>query len=178
MSIRKWSWNTSSEAHATMASRKVERLEDEAIRKWLNKYISTTVPRDVEAYGFNIKVRRIDLPEVARHKFSEDEIDRVVQVAMAERLRDFVDSLQEKYAWISNWLQEGRSGGWLVLITEDSVLDEDGFVPDRKKGEKRLQDLFEIEESIKENMRAMEQDLSSLKWWGIGPLDWLPGVNR
>lgn len=164
-----------------MASRQMSMEEvEKEIRKYISSHYRTRGPE--EAYDFNIKVRLIDVPEIARHKFSEAEIDQHVQTAMADRLRGFANDLISEYPWITDWQQEGRMGGWLILVTNDAVLDTYDESPKPKsaliKARKRLRDLVAIEESIKENIKSMKQEFSSLVWWGIGPLDWLPGMKR
>lgn len=165
-----------------MASLNPARMSREEVEKWIKKYISGhhRPKAGEEAYEFNIKVRRIDVPEIAHHKFTNAEIDQQVQTAMAGRLGAFVADLMEDYPWIENWGQEGRTGGWLVLITHEPVID---LYDEIQKSElvsarNRLKDLFEIDNSIRENIKSMQQEFSSLKWWGIGPLDWLPGMKR
>jgi hypothetical protein len=162
-----------------MASRQMSMEEvEKEIRKYISSNYRTRGPE--EAYDFNIKVRLIDVPEIARHKFSEAEIDQHVQTAMADRLRGFANDLLSEYPCITDWQQEGRTGGWLVLITHEPAID---LYDEIQKSElvsarNRLKDLFEIDNSIRENIKSMQQEFSSLKWWGIGPLDWLPGMKR
>jgi len=82
-----------------------------------------------EAYDFNIKIYKINIPEIVRHIMSEDSIETNYQQAAESALDTFVSDLRHDYDWIFNWSTEGRSGGWLTLVTNDmafvdGILDE------------------------------------------------------
>lgn len=113
------------------------------VRTWIAKHqaFGHLYP---EAYEVDIKMHRIDIPDYVREAISQDRIDEIVAEAMDNALESFSDSLLEAYPWLRNWAKEGRSGGWLVLYTDDPVLDDRGDVVNARKARKRLRDLAEI----------------------------------
>lgn len=117
-----------------------------------------------EGYEFNIKMYRINVPDIVREIRSQDGISDRIQNEQGDRLLYFAEEMKETYPWISRWGQAGRSGGWLFFTTEESVLTDYGEIPvredphstsersphewmpiDLKPAEARLDDLIKIE---------------------------------
>lgn len=167
-------------------------MSKDEVEKEIQGYLSTheRLRSGGEMYDFDIKIqRRINIPDVVREikDWTESELSDHVESAMAEFLKDFVMALMERYPWIAEWAQSGRSGGWLVLRTENPVLDEYGRILFDVEGEskravsqalaparKRLRALREIEGLVDRAKRDLVRDLESAVWWGITPKDWRP----
>lgn len=140
------------------------------LEKEFDRYLSHRL-RGQEAYEFNIKVGRIDIPNAARRNLDEDVINDSVASFMAQSLKEFAEELQRAYPWIHNWHQEGRSGGWLVLEPDYGILDkETGLVTLRQ----RLKDLERIAKQVKEGVRGVERTLESDEYWEVKKQDWSP----
>jgi len=157
------------------------RMTAEQLERELHRYLSRHHrPREgEEAYDFDIKIRRrVHVPESVRHAkgWSESELGDFIEQVMVDRLKEFAEELKRKYDWIGDWFQEGRSGGWLVLVTREPVGDEYGrlTVEDRHAVEKRLRDLDEISELVDLGIRELVGHLESRNWWGLSPKDWSP----
>lgn len=98
---------------------KKDRLAEE-----LDKYLSSRYRE--EAYEFNIKIMKVHVPEKVRKSLTESEVNDIFMHESAVQLEDFIDELRSDYSWISEWSQEGRSGGWLVIQPDDPVLGFNG----------------------------------------------------
>lgn len=61
-----------------------------------------------------------------RKSLTESEVNDIFMHESAVQLEDFIDELRSDYSWISEWGQEGRSGGWLVIQPDDPVLGFNG----------------------------------------------------
>lgn len=46
-----------------------------------------------------------------RKSLTESEVNDIFMHESAVQLEDFIDELRSDYSWISEWGQEGRSGG-------------------------------------------------------------------
>ncbi len=134
------------------------------VKKGIASYRSHHHPRK-EAYEFNIKVGRIHIPEEVRQRVEEEQLENIVQNEMNDALTGFMDWLEGDFAWIGEWGQEGRSGGWLVLEPKDPVLTEYGEIEDIKEAHQRLKDLNEIDDRVRKGVRELETNLSSRKHW-------------
>lgn len=119
-----------------------------------------------EFYEFDIKVHRINIPDVVRERVPEGEIERVVQQEMQDDLQGFADWFRGDYGWIQGWSQEGRSGGWLVLEPREPVLNEYGEVEDLHDAHERLKALEEIDQRVRRGVRDLKRRLSSHAFWG------------
>ncbi len=119
----------------------------------------------MEAYEFNIKVGRIRIPEEVRQRVGEEQLGDIVQNEMHDTLTGFMDWLEGDFAWIGEWSQEGRSGGWLVLEPKDPVLTEYGEIEDLDEARQRLKDLNEIDDRVRKGVREIKTNLSSRKYW-------------
>jgi len=108
-----------------------------------------------EIYDFNIKLPVIRVPQSIRDKVSEGRLSEFFNFAMEHDLEAFTEGLKTDYPWIVEWGQQGRSGGWLVLVSKDPVRDEWGEVPDLRRARKRLRDLEKIESEIRESMKSL-----------------------
>ena len=128
-----------------------------------------------EAYDFNIKIYKINIPEIVRHIMSEDSIETNYQQAAESALDTFVSDLRHDYDWIFNWSTEGRSGGWLTLVTNDMA-----FVDGIRIGvpRKRIRDLRDIDERLRIAKRIFIKELESEDFWEVGPRDWSPRTGR
>lgn len=173
-----------------MAKRK---LLPEDIEKRIHKYLSRHIRTRFgeEAYDFNIKMlMRIEIPDLVlpAKGWSQSELNDFVETLMVDQLKEFADELKNSYPWIKNWFQEGRTGGWLVLVTDEPVLNEYGKISEsgdpRERSEflsaarKRLKDLETIETKVDDAKAALVRDLESPEWWDIGPKEWRPARSR
>lgn len=166
-------------------------MSREEVEEELRKYLSTHErPRSgEEMYDFNIKIYRINVPDVVREikGWTEAQLSDHVESAMADFLKDFVMALMQRYHWIHEWNQAGRMGGWLVFVTDLPVLDMHGEIPlyyeapstrnlsrALAPARKRLRDLREIEGLVDRAKRDLVRELEDPKWWGITPKDWRP----
>jgi hypothetical protein len=124
-----------------------------------------------EAYDFNIKIQKINIPDIVRQIMSEDSIETNYQRAAEVALADFVQDIIYDYDWVDDWHQEGRMGGWLTLITNDMV-----FVDGIRLGapRKRIRDLRDIDERLRIRKREFIKEMESTDFWEVGPRDWSP----
>lgn len=129
-----------------------------------------------EIYEFNIKIQKLDIPEIVRQTSTKENLEFNVDDLMEERLREFAESLESKYYWIRRWGREGRSGGWLVLEPDEPMFSAAEDVSIRML-EKRIKDLRAIGESLKKAKAKLRRDVASKEFWGIGPTDWSPRAN-
>lgn len=143
-----------------------------------------------EAYEFNIKIQKISIDPLVRKLKSPKEIDEAVQAEFQDELVAFAEDLKNIYPWIKGWAQGGRSGGWLILITNEPVLTDNWelprthwhdagpqeWMPEKalKPALKRLDDLRSIEQLVKEGIKTLKHDLEGQDWWGVDPKDWVP----
>lgn len=165
-------------------------LLEKQFRGYLSKH-NEARGAGAEVYEFNIKMRRFNIPNIVYQLEDQDAIEDTVATEQEERLSAFGDELADAYPWISKWGVAGRSGGWLVVGSDEPVLDDHGKIPDGEDessesrriklaraniatAEKRLDDLIEIENLLKEAKRKLVKDFSSMDWWGLGPHDWTP----
>jgi hypothetical protein len=145
-----------------MASLK-ERLERE-ISKYLSKH-----QRSGEAYEFNIKIRKVNIPDEVREKFSEVQIQDIYDFAASQRLKDFMDNLKPEFPWIRDWRQDGRSGGWLVIEPDAAALNDYGNIEDVRFAKKRFSDLDEIAARVMAAKSIFVNDMQSGEWWDVHP---------
>lgn len=141
-----------------------ERLDQEILRRSTD-HLSKHQPSG-EAYEFNIKIRKVNIPDEVRGKFSEAHITDIYEFAASQRLKDFVENLKTDFPWIHDWRQDGRSGGWLVIVPNDAVLLSE-FGKHVRPKMKRLKDLDEIAARVEEAKRDFKLDMESPEWWGI-----------
>lgn len=166
-------------------------MSKEEVEKELRGYLSTHGRRKPgwEEYDFNIKIYRMNIPDIVREikDWSEAELSDNVDSYMSHFLEGFAQDVKERYGWIGDWYQEGRMGGWLVLVAYEPVMDADGRIPVDVEGlskrklsqalapaRKRLRDLREIEGLVDRAKKDLVKDLESPAWWGITPKDWRP----
>lgn len=153
-------------------------MSREDVERALSQYLSRHhYPRSgLEAYDFNIKMGLIDVPSKVREHYSEAEVNDRLEAEMVVRLKDFGEYLTEDFPWIRGWLQEGRSGGWLVVETDDPMLNDDLEVNHLGRARKRVRELRQISIRIREEQLGLEGDIESLEWWGIpsSVKDWSP----
>lgn len=168
--------------------------EKEVLEKRLRGYLSKheeARAAGAEVYEFNIKMYRINIPDIVFQLEDKDAINDGIATEQEERLAIFGDAMEEAFPWISKWGRAGRSGGWLLIATDPPVLDDqgkidvgEGMLPGPRRdelakaniaaAEDRLGDLVKIETLLKEEKRKLAKDFSSLNWWGLGPHDWTP----
>lgn len=127
-----------------------------------------------EAYQFDIKMYGIEVPDAVRAAFGEEDVSERIDMEMHLRLTEFMLALKEDFHWIGRAEQAGRSGGWLVVVANDAVLDDKGNVADRREARSRLLSVLEIEALVKAGKLALERDLFDPQWWGVGPKEWSP----
>lgn len=181
-----------------MARRPRPPLDRAKIEKGLSRFMSRHT-RDFglrdgeEAYDFDIKIQKIDIPDIVRQLKSDGEIDEVSEAQMNSRFTIFADSLKEIYPWVKEWYQTGRSGGWLTIVTGEPVLTDNWEIPrsDIREGPKewaptyalsaaakRLEALEEIKRNVENGIDELVGDLESRAWWGITPKDWKPPPKK
>lgn len=74
--------------------------------------------------AFNIKVQRVDIPDVVRQRRSEAEVQSIFEAFTREYIHDFVMDMRDKYMWIDTMYTDGRSGGWLETSLNMQELPE------------------------------------------------------
>jgi len=129
----------------------------------------------VEVYDFNIKIYLVDIPDIVSELLTQDEIDEKYQEAAQRALQDLAEQLKGDYDWISNWYQEGRSGGWLTLVAHDEVFLEENPI---RVPRKRIRDLREIDKKVRTAARDFVNMVESPDFWEIDPRDWSPRVEK
>lgn len=148
---------------------KFEELKDEYNKHWRSRHESTEDGK--EAYDFNIKIQKIWIPEKVRQVHSE----QVIQEKYDERARaafeDFSDLIRNDYDWIGAISQQGRSGGWLVIETEDPAFVEGEPL---RLPRKRIMALRQIYEDLKKAKQDFVKELEDQQFWEISPRDWSP----
>lgn len=130
-----------------------------------------------EAYDFNIKIRKLDIPDSVRASMSAREIDEIFENESEDRLRSFADDLLWGFPWMEGWGQTGRSGGWLTVTTQEPVLDEGPEWPSPeslKAARKRLADLDSIRTVVNNAVSEFERELETEAFWGLEPEEWRP----
>lgn len=141
---------------------------------WIGNYSDFSYDNPVKL-SFNIKIYGISIPDWARDKLGqmnlEDTSEDYFQQYMADQLESFAEGLQEEYDFIEDWFQEGRSGGWLILkvdpvvnddlltvleiFSETPVEDEDWFTPQGLKDAYNI--LKESKKALDNRIRAYQQ---------------------
>lgn len=147
---------------------KFEELKDEYDRHWRSRHESTD---DKEAYDFNIKIRKVWIPEKVRSAYTEKEIQEKYDERARVAFEDFSDFIRNDYEWIGAISQQGRSGGWMVIETEDPAFtgDQPLRVP-----RKRIMALRQIYEDLQKAKKDFVKELEDEKFWEISPRDWSP----
>lgn len=140
------------------------------LEKEFDEYLSSRL-RGQEAYEFDIKIQKIDLPRGVRRNFTESIIDDTVQSFMAHSLKDFAEALKKRFNWIHNWHQEGRSGGWLVLEPDYGILEKETGIQTLRN---RLKDLRTIDKLVQQGLREVVKTMESRDYWEIPKQDWSP----
>lgn len=129
-----------------------------------------------EAYDFNIKVWKVHIPKIARHIYSETSIDERYEAFRNDTLETFIGDLKYDYPWISEIYIEGRSGGWLTVVTREEPAFVDGIrigVP-----RKRIRDLRQIGKKVQDAKRDFVKVVESDDFWEVGPRDWSPRMKE
>lgn len=129
-----------------------------------------------EAYDFNIKMRNISAPEVLRRVMTADEVDIRLEIAAADRLRDFVDMMRGVFPWVQDGYPTGRSGGWLTVIVKPgwTVFKTDDELTTLKEARRRLHDVEWIAQKLEREKRNLIRDAATNDFWGIRKQDWTP----
>lgn len=149
---------------------KHSRLDRDALEQAISHYLFRRFSG--EAYGFNIKIQKMNIPRGARRLFDSDVIDSTVQSTFRQALIEFTDQLQSQFHWLRRWSQEGRSGGWLVLEPEQAVLDNPDVTLSVLR--KRLKDLEKIDRWVREAKKELVRALESEEAWNVPKQDWSP----
>ncbi len=139
--------------------------DEEDLVQELQSYMSGHDSFAGESYEFNIRLRAVNLPEDVQQNVAQRNIDEIVQVEMDFRLGEFISELKRTFPWIYGAAQAGRSGGWLVLQPDYSIMDEDATIPDLEKARSRLTDLDKISRLVKEGISEFEADLATTDFW-------------
>lgn len=116
----------------------------------------------LEKYEFDIKIpQRIVIPPRAIEFFGQEMVDDLVDSEPQGRLEILVADILRNYGWAEDWYQSGRSGGWLVISTNEPVTDD----WDMRLARGRIKDLMEITNLIDEARKRLIRDLESEDWW-------------
>jgi len=132
-----------------------------------------------DSYAFDIKVHRVDIPDKVSDRIGSEEIQEIYENEAGFTIGNLIDSLRTRFPWIENIRVEGRSGGWLVLDAEDSVVERDreGYLVATPEALKRLDELEGIADIIEEEKRNFIGRLGSYAWWSEtfpSLLNWVP----
>lgn len=159
-----------------MAKKDHAARREELLREF-EPFLSTHGPHGEEAYQFNIKIQKVDIPDMVRRVLGEDALNQKFEEVQNQRLVVFANDVQADNDWIDGWGQYGRSGGWLVFWPFYRVLsDSHGF--DFTGARARLKSLRKIEKELREAIVQFKRDMQNPAWWGVGPKDWMPGGDR
>lgn len=140
-------------------------------------FLSTHGPQGEEAYQFNIKIQKVDIPDIVRRVLGEDALNQRFEQEQQRRLEEFAAAVEYASDWISGWTQAGRSGGWLIFTPFNEVLSEtDDF--NFTEAKTRLQSLRKIGKELREAIDQFKRDMRDPAWWGVGPKDWIPGSGN
>lgn len=76
-------------------------------------------------FEFDIKIRNWpDFEELsAKYGISEEELQSMWDLFLEDNLKFSADDIVERGGYFTDWSQEGRSGGWLVLKHSSYVID-------------------------------------------------------
>lgn len=76
-------------------------------------------------FEFNIKIRNWpDFEELStKYNITEKEIQSIWDLYLEDNLKIYADDIIEMEDYFTDWYQEGRSGGWLVLKHSSYVID-------------------------------------------------------
>lgn len=149
------------------------RMSKESLERNLSKYLSRHSAGQ-EAYEFNIKIQKINIPNEIRENVSEDDIESVYNFESRNRLLYFAGGILDEFKFIRVWSQEGREGGWLVLYPKEDVFDDSGKVTDLHIAKARLRDLDEIYRRAQKARSDFRRDMESGEWWA----ELFPGAFR
>lgn len=139
-------------------------ISQKTLERILSKYLSRHSAGQ-EAYEFNIKIQKINIPKEIRESVSEDDTESVYDIESKSRLVDFAEGLLNEFPWIHKWYQEGRSGGWLVLYPREEIFDDYGNVTDIDMAKRRHKDLIEISRRVLHAKGELIGDMESKGWW-------------
>lgn len=148
---------------------KFDELKDEYDKDWRSRHEPTDYGK--EAYDFNIKIRKISIPDKVRQAYTEEEIQEKYDARAEYAVMQFTDDLRNDYDWIGATSQQGRSNGWLVIEAEDPAFVED--VPLRVP-RKRIMALRQIYEDLQKAKKRFVKELEDEQFWEISPRDWSP----
>ena len=154
----------------------IRSLNRDDLARALERYRSRHHRGPEEAYDFDIKIYRVDLPRELRYPGeNRDEIDERIQKLYRDELDDFMAVLGT-HDWVQTSYQEGRSGGWLVVVVKPGheVWDERGGLVSLTAARRRLGALRGIEAGKDEGILRLQQTLASRDFWGIPKQDWSP----
>ena len=135
---------------------------------FFNSHISN---RGKEAYEFNIKCCISSAPWV-------EENWNAYNTKMKDELVDYVYFLKDEFSWIEECFTAGRSGGWLVITTYERVFEDwedSDFIMNNEEVIKRANDLYFIENDIKEKIKKLEsmsEEEAEEYWEYYKPEDW------
>lgn len=161
-----------------MMAPKTDAAARELLSKELVAYLSTNRDRAVrgrQGYEFDIKIHKVHIPPMVRKLMDEKTIDERFEEERSTRLFDFAEDLREQFPWIGEWQTTGRSGGWLLLLDQEPVLNDDWQVEGPLKDARaKVKDLEKIAKLVSEGKQKFIADMESPDWWGVTPHDWVP----
>jgi len=155
-------------------------LNRDELARALERYRSRHHQGREEAYDFNIKIHRVDLPRELRYgRYGREnavEVDEKTQRLYNDEFDDFTAGVGT-HEWVKHSYQAGRSGGWLVVLVKPGheVWNEQGDLSvSLTAARRRLGALRGIEAGKNDGIRRIQETLSSRDFWGIPKQDWSP----
>jgi len=76
---------------------------------------------------FDVRVRRVNVPDFAREHFSEDTLDDMWWQFADQHRKDLEYDLRKRYPWVGRTMFVGRGPGWLAI--EDTVGRKRNWAP-------------------------------------------------
>jgi len=80
--------------------------------------------------------------------------DEVYGETLAFELTDFADNLKSLYDWIEDWFQVGRSGGWLVLEADPTVLDAEEWYYNMPENVQDIENMRWVQQEVDEEIES------------------------
>lgn len=142
-----------------------EELRDEIATDYLGQHPGYFI-HEGEVYEFDIKIRRINIPDAVRENLSVSAIGSVADDEAIVQLGILCEEVKGLFPWVEGCSQAGRSGGWFLINTHDAVWADSHDNPaDLKRVKRRLRELRAIEDLVDRAKREYVKALESIEWW-------------
>jgi len=79
--------------------------------------------RDYGNYQFSIKMYSVDVPDSVRDRLGQDVLSEAFDEEAQMRVQDLCREVKQRFRWVRDCGSAGRSGGWFVVMDDDSTMD-------------------------------------------------------